>query len=139
MRPLAQFARPFLALAAALAVMVAMSACGKDDGKLRIKKLAPKTGPYSGGSAVTIHGTGFQKGGMMGVKVYFGDKAARVLAFDGDTRLRVEPPSGKVNEKVSVTLIFDDAREFTLKDAYTYIDLTQGFGVDKLAPGDEKK
>jgi hypothetical protein len=122
-------------LAAALAV--AASACSENKG-LTITKLDPKTGPNTGGSSVTIYGTGFQSEGAQGVKVYFGDKKARVLSFHGDNQLMVEPPSGEIGQTVDVTLIFDDARQLVYPQAYTYIDPTKGFGVEHLTKDEEK-
>ncbi len=126
----------FAILSACLALSVA--ACSENEG-LTIKKIEPKTGPYTGGSSVTILGTGFQRGGAQGVKVYFGDKKARVLSFHGDTKLMVEPPSGEISQTVDVTLIFDDARQLVYPQAYTYTDPAKGMNVNQLAPGDEKK
>ena len=132
--------RPIRVLAAVLCllVFVAVSACKENKG-LTITKLEPKTGPFQGGSSVTIFGTGFQSEGAQGVKVYFGDKKARVLSFVGDTKLMVEPPSGELNQTVDVTRIGDDARQLVDPQAYTYTDVGQGFGVDELAPEKDEK
>jgi hypothetical protein len=67
--------------------------CEKKEG-LRITGISPTSGPYQGRDPVTILGSGFQAEGARGVKVYFGDKAANVLGFQGDNRLTVEPPPG---------------------------------------------
>lgn len=112
-------------------------ACSKDDEGLRITKLAPKTGPYTGGSEVVIEGTGFAKEGATGVKVYFGEKLGRRVVFEGDNKLLVEPPAGPKGESVDVTLIFDDGRKFVVEDAYSYIDMAEGFSVDDLTEGDK--
>ena len=79
-----------------------------------------------------ITGSGFQSGGATGVRVYFGQRKARVVAFEGDDKLIVEPPAGKEGSTVDVLLVFDDGSPFTYNDAYTYVDLTEGFGVDEL-------
>jgi major membrane immunogen (membrane-anchored lipoprotein) len=122
-----------VALLVAAMGLVALAACGKDDKGLRITKLTPKTGPYTGGSEVTIEGEGFASGGATGVKIYFGEKLGRQVVFEGDTKLHVEPPPGKNGESVDVTMIFDDGRKFVVEKAYTYVDLTEGFSVDDLA------
>lgn len=122
----------------AASLAMGLAACKENKG-LTITKIDPKTGPHTGGSSVTIFGTGFQSEGAKGVKVYFGDKKARVLSFHGDTKLMVEPPSGDLNQTVDVTLIFDDARQMVYPQAYTYIDPGKGFSVDALTDDKDKK
>lgn len=111
--------------------------CGDSKEGLRINSIEPKVGPYTGGSLITIYGSGFESDGAKGVKVYFGQKIGRRVVFEGDTKLLVEPPPGTRGETVDVMLIFDDGRKFTAKKAYTYADLTKGFSADSLAPDDE--
>lgn len=113
-----------------------LGACDKDEG-LRITGIEPKTGPPTGGSSVTIHGNGFQAGGTKGAKVYFGTKQARRVVFEGDQKLIVEPPPGTEGETVDVEILFDDARRHVYEDAYTYANLSEGFGVDELTGKDE--
>lgn len=108
--------------------------CDNETG-LKIKGISPKTGPADGGGSVTILGHGFKEGGALGVQVYFGDMKARFLRFDGDTKMLVVPPPGKVGSSVDVQVIFGDGREHKFPGAYTYIDPKAGFGVDALAPG----
>lgn len=125
-----------LAAIAALCLLVFV-ACSEEKKGLRITGLSPKTGPYTGGSRVTIEGTGFASGGATGVKIYFGEKLGRQVVFEGDTKLYVEPPPGTAGETVDVIMIFDDGRKFTYPNAYSYADLTEGFSVDELT--DKKK
>lgn len=128
-----------VALLGILAVaLMALAGCGDKKEGLRINKLEPKVGPYTGGSLITIHGSGFESGGATGVKVYFGDKLGRRVVFEGDTKLQVEPPPGKRGESVDVLLIFDDGRKFTAEKAYAYEDLAEGFSTDSLAPGKDE-
>jgi hypothetical protein len=113
-------------VAAGLTLALGGLGCGKDEG-LTIKRIEPKTGHYSGRDVVTIHGSGFQGDGTKGVKVFFGNRPARVLGFDGANRLRVESPGapgGKPGENVDITIVFDDGRRFTAKDVFRYIDPT---------------
>lgn len=126
-----------LALSAAGLLLLAATGCDKKEG-LRITNIEPKTGPATGGSSVTIIGSGFEEGGAKGVKVYFGNRTARVMMFQGDDKLIVEPPPGKEGETVDVEIIFDDARRHVYKDAYTYANLAEGFGVDELTEGEEE-
>lgn len=130
----------FVALCGVVGIaLVALGGCGDKKKGLRIESIEPKVGPYTGGSLITIHGSGFESGGATGVKVYFGDKIGRRVVFEGDTKLQVEPPPGKRGETVDVMLIFDDGRKFTAQNAYTYENLAEGFSADSLAPGEEKE
>ena len=117
-----------LAFVAALALFA--SACSEDKG-LRITRIEPKQGTYLGGDTVTVFGSGFQAEGARDVVVYFGDRQGKVLAFDGDTKLRVQAPSGEKGKTVEVTMIFGDARRFTYPAAYTFIE-PSGIKVDDI-------
>ena len=111
---------------------LAMPACDKEEG-LKIKSISPKSGPPDGAGAVTIHGNGFESGGAQGVTVYFGEKKARFLRFDGDTKMVVVPPAGDEGQVVDVMVVFGDAREHRFPAAYKYIDPKAGFDVNALA------
>ncbi|MBT8496133.1 MAG: IPT/TIG domain-containing protein, partial [Deltaproteobacteria bacterium] len=108
-----------LGILAVLALTAA--ACGEDEG-LRITSIEPKKGTYLGGDTVTIFGSGFQAEGARDVVVYFGNRQGKVLAFDGDKKLKVQAPSGDKGKTVDVVLIFGDARRFTYPKAYTFIE-----------------
>lgn len=123
-------------LAALVFLSVGSLGCDNEKG-LKIKGISPKTGPADGGGSVTILGNGFKEGGALGVQVYFGDKKARFLRFDGDEKMLVVPPPGEVGLQVDVQVVFGDGREHKFPAAYTYIDPKEGFGVDALAPGEE--
>ena len=118
------------------AALVLGAGC-EDDKKLRITKVSPKVGDFHGGERVTIYGSGFQAGETKGVTIYFGDKKARPVQIVGDDQLWVPSPPGKRDQTVDVQLIFDDARQFTYEDAFTYLDPSAGFGVDELTTGEE--
>src|SRR6185503_9957215 len=87
---------------------------------------------------VTIEGTGFQEGGARGVKVYFGDKEAKVLGWVGDDKLKVETPPGDVGQEVNILMVFDDAKDITIDKAYRYEDVQKDLTVDALT-GDKPK
>jgi len=127
-----------IVLLAALVFLSLGSAGCEDEKGLKIKSISPKTGPADGGGNVTIHGNGFKQGGALSVQVYFGDKLARFLSFDGDDKMLVAPPPGEVGVTVDVQVIFGDGREHKFPGAYSYIDPKEGFGVDALAPGEDK-
>lgn len=124
-------------LAALVFLSVGSLGCDGEKG-LKIKGITPKTGPADGAGSVTILGNGFKEGGALGVQVYFGDKKARFLRFDGDDKMSVIPPPGEVGQSVDVQVVFGDGREHKFPGAYTYIDPKEGFGVDALAPGEDK-
>ena len=116
---------------------LSLVACGEQEKGLRITGLEPKAGPHTGGDTVTIYGSGFTSDGAKGVEVWFGKKRGRNIRFRGDTKLVVEAPGGSIGEVVDVIIVFDDARQKPIKDAYTYIDPGQGFTVDELTDKQE--
>src|SRR5262249_2417540 len=124
-------------LALACAAALATSACGRKPG-LRITDIDPKVGPSTGGSLVTVQGSGFQEGGVKGVKVYFGDHEASRVYIDGDDKIKVEPPPGEVGKTVDLMFLFDDAKTLTYPKAYTYQDFTQNNARDQLFSDKDK-
>ncbi len=119
-------------------LILVIGGCSEKKKGLHVTDIDPKTGPVHGGGQVTIRGSGFQSSGATQVKVYFGQRTAKVLAFEGDSKLVVEPPAGKKGQTVDVLLVFDDGSPFTYPEAYTYIDPNEGFGVDELTAGERK-
>jgi len=126
--------RSVLALLAA-SLLVGGAACNKKKG-LHVTGIEPQSGPYTGSTTVSITGSGFQEGGTKGVKVFFGDRDARVLGFVGDDVLKVETPAGETGKTVDVVLVFDNATTSEpLK--YTYTEGTDQFNVDSLVEGEK--
>jgi len=104
--------------------------CEKSN-ELKVERLDPTVGPPQGGH-VTIHGEGFQHPGPVGVAVYFGDEKARVSDMKPG-EITVRAPSGKAGSKVNVRLVFDNGREFVVKDGYSYAAAAaSGLDVDSL-------
>ncbi len=131
--------KSFSQLGCALALFVAVGGAGCSKKKeLSVTGWDPKVGPYTGGGIVTIEGTGFQEGGARGVKVYFGDKEAKVEGWVGDDKLRVQTPPGEVGQEVNILLVFDDAKDLTIEKAYRYEDISKDLSVDALT-GDKPK
>jgi IPT/TIG domain len=128
--------RSVIFLVVAVVMLAGGAGCSKKKG-LRITGIEPTSGPYLGNSTVTIRGSGFQEGGTKGVKVYFGDREARVLGFVGDDVLKVETPAGEVGRTVDVLLVFDDARSLPYEKAFTYTERPAEFNVDALVEGDK--
>ena len=129
--------RAAFAAAVTALLLAAGAGCSKKKG-LRVTGIEPTSGPAAGNTTVTIHGNGFQEGGAKGVKVYFGDREARVLGFVGDDTLKVEAPAGEVGKAVDVLVVFDDARSLPYEKAFTYTEATDQFNVDSLVEGDKK-
>ncbi len=131
--------RAFRSVGSALALLIAVGGAGCSKKKeLSVTGWDPKVGPYVGGGVVTIEGTGFQEGGARGVKVYFGDKEAKVEGWVGDDKLRVVTPPGEVGQEVNILLVFDDAKDLTIEKAYRYEDIAKDLSVDALT-GDQPK
>jgi hypothetical protein len=127
-------ARRVLTLVSSFAVVAALAlaaGCDKKPG-LRITGIEPKVGPYTGGTMITVNGSGFQSDGVKGVKVYFGDKEATRVYIEGDEKMKVEPPPGEIDQTVDVMFLFDDARKLEYPKAYTYQDFSQNLGVDAV-------
>ena len=120
--------------AAILAMVFAFvgTGCGGDD-KLKITKVTPSSGDHTGGDTVTIHGGGFKE---KGVKVYFDNKAAKVLRIEGSSAIKVQAPGGEAGKSVDVTIVFEAEGSKTLEKAYKYIEVT-GLGVGELTEGEK--
>jgi hypothetical protein len=128
-----------VSLGLALLLLAVGGGCSEKQG-LRITGIEPNIGTHNGATQVTIRGGGFQEGGAKGVKVYFGEKQARVIGFVGNDVLRVEAPAGDINKTVDVLLVFDDSRNLTFEKAFTYTeDTTDQFNVDALVDGKKAK
>jgi len=126
--------RAFRAVGPLLVLLMAVAGgagCSKKK-ELSVTGWEPKVGPYVGGGVVTIEGTGFQEGGARGVKVYFGDKEAKVEGWVGDDKLRVVTPPGEVGQEVNILLVFDDAKDLTIEKGYRYEDVAKDLSVDAL-------
>jgi hypothetical protein len=89
-----------------------------------ISGLTPAEGSLSGGTSVTIKGTGFSTG----ASVRFGATAATVQDFVSSTELEVTSPGGTRTVDVTVTTDFGTSATGE-QSTFTYI-----FIVERLAP-----
>ncbi len=89
--------------------------------KLAVTGIEPKVGDADGGTYVRITGNRFIADGARNAKVYFGAHQGTVVRFASDSELIVEAPSGKVNEKVDVLVMFDPGGEQKLVGAFTFV------------------
>lgn len=107
-------------------LLLAISACGETDTKLKVTGIEPEKGDVDGGTYVRLKGNRFTADGPRNVKVYFGkDNSMRqgtVVRFASDSELIVEAPGGKPNEKADVLIIFDPGGKLTIKDGFTFVE-----------------
>jgi hypothetical protein len=107
-------------------LLLAISACGETDTKLKVTGIEPEKGDVDGGTYVRLKGNRFTADGPRNVKVYFGkDSSMRqgtVVRFASDSELIVEAPGGKPNEKADVLIIFDPGGKLTIKDGFTFVE-----------------
>ncbi len=91
-----------------------------------ITSFTPASGPASGGTTVTVNGTGFQAGAV----VRFGDAVAPVVSLTG-TRIVVKTPA-RAAGLVSLSVTNPDGKGVQLPQAFTYGDLPPT--VTKVSP-----
>jgi hypothetical protein len=95
----------------------------------RLVAVLPPTGPLSGGTVVTLVGTGFS--GVTGVK--FGAFDGTALAVNSDSLVTVTTPPGASAGAVDVTLV-TPVESRTFKGAFAYADPTGPFAVFGVFP-----
>jgi N-acetyl-anhydromuramyl-L-alanine amidase AmpD len=72
-----------------------------------ITKLSPPSGPESGGTIVTISGSGFTTGGEPLATISFGGNRAITANVDSDTQITALSPPGTGQVNVAVRTLFD--------------------------------
>jgi hypothetical protein len=82
-----------------------------------LASVSPASGPITGGTAVTLSGTGF----VNGVTVLFGTVGAVSVTFNGATSLTAVAPAQGVGT-VPVTVTNPDTKSATLNGAFQYFD-----------------
>ncbi len=96
---------------------------------LRIKAVAPLTGPLGGGTAVTLTGTGFSS--VASVK--FGGVDAASFTVLSDTGLTAVSPPGTAVGAVDL-LVVTPLQSWTAKKAFTYFNPAGSFSVFSVFP-----
>lgn len=86
---------------------------------LTLTSVTPNTGPKSGGTSVTVAGTGF----VSGARVYFGSSIATSVTFNSATQLTATTPANTAGVKV-VTVINPNNQGVTLNNGFTYTGTT---------------
>lgn len=130
--------RTKLCLLASVALAIGLAwGCGGEEG-LTVKRLSRNQG--KAGDSITIHGTGFQAGGTRAVRVYFGNRKAPVIGFNGDSEIKVEVPGGHdYGTTVDIELVFEPGGSITYPKAFKYADIprleVEDFEKDKKGEG----
>src|SRR5258706_15215818 len=110
------------ALAVVVVGLCLLAAGCKEDKKLKVTGISPNKGDYEGGQLVLITGNRFTADGVRSVKVYFGGVPAQVLRFEGDDKLKVLAPGGKVGDTVDIKFYFEPGGVLNVPKAFTYIE-----------------
>ena len=94
---------------------------GGADASLSVSRLAPATGPATGGNVVTVVGSGFEEGSQ----VFIGDKAVDPAKHEllNENEIRIIVPAGEIGT-FSVTVRGPGGVATRREDAYTYHGLT---------------
>jgi hypothetical protein len=96
--------------------------------ELAVKSVEPSSGPKQGGTAITIHGSGFKEG----TTVKIGALPAKNVIVNGSTTITAETPSGPAG-KVPVmvqygdeTALLDDGFEYESEGELLFVDPSLG-------------
>lgn len=121
-------------LAVSCVVVLALAACRKSDGKLKVTGIEPRSGDVMGGQMVAISGEGFRSV-TRNVKVYFGDRTGEVTRI-GDEEIIVRAPGGNAGDVVDVLVMFEPGGELKVPKAFSFFEKDYA-DVDDL--GSKKK
>jgi hypothetical protein len=129
------FTLPFLVRPATLALLfgLVVSACGSDNTKLLVTGIEPDRGDTDGDTYVRIKGNRFMADGPRTAKIYFGGRPGRVVRFESDAELVVQPPGGKAGEVVDVLIMFEPGGTLKIPNGFRYYERNRGApSVDDL-------
>jgi hypothetical protein len=87
-----------------------------------VTSIDPTSGPFSGGTSVTVTGTGFVDGAV----VLFGGLGATSVTFNSSTSLTAVTPA-QGSGTVSVTVFNPDGQSGTLNSAFLYFNHSSAF------------
>jgi large repetitive protein len=93
---------------------------------ISISSASPATGPTSGGTVVTVNGTGFQSGAA----VAFGSTQSTAVTIASSTQISAMSPPGS-SGTVAITVTDPDAQSATLPSAFAY---TSAPSVSSISP-----
>ena len=118
---------------------VVASACGSDNPKLMVTGIDPDKGDTEGESYVRIKGNRFIVDGPRSAKVFFGGRPGRVIRFESDSEMVVQPPGGKPNEVVDVLIVFDPGGTLKIANGFRFVEKAHGGpSVDDLGANRNK-
>ena len=83
----------------------------------KVDGVQPKLGPLSGGTQVTVIGTGFKSG----LTVYFGGKVAQLVNLTSDLVVVVSTPEGPAPGFADVTVVNTDGQAGTLDGGFEFL------------------
>jgi len=83
----------------------------------KLDKVAPSSGPVTGGTPVAVSGTGF----FAGAEVLFGSTPALKMQLVSDTLILCEAPAAAAPGTVSVKVVNPDQQSSTLPDSFIYL------------------
>ena len=105
---------------------VVASACGSDNPKLMVTGIDPDKGDTEGETYVRIKGNRFIADGPRSAKVFFGGRPGRVIRFESDSEMVVQPPGGKPNEVVDVLIVFDPGGTLKIANGFRFVEKSHG-------------
>ena len=99
------------------------------DAPLTLERVEPQWGPVTGGTSVTVYGTGFEPGNTVidGIKLRIGSMPVSSVKVISTTKLVISTPSGTPGlHKVTAANRFGEQAELTATDGV-------GYGLKRLA------
>lgn len=105
-----------------LSLGLATAACKEENTKLLVTGLEPDKGDSEGDTYVRIKGNRFTADGPRTAKIYFGGRPGRVVRFESDSEIVVQPPGGKPGEVVEVRIDFEPGGTKKIANGYSYFE-----------------
>ena len=96
---------------------------------LSLSSLSPASGPTTGGTAVTLTGTGF----LSGVAVSFGSTASGAVTVQSSTQMTALAPAASSAGAVNVTVTYSNGQSASLANAFTFVSAPT-LGLSAIAP-----
>jgi len=116
------------------------AACGGENPKLLVTGIEPDKGDAEGDTYVRVKGNRFMADGPRTAKIYFGGRPGRVVRFESDAELVVQPPGGKPGEVVDVLIVFDPGGTLKIANGFRYYERNNTAPtVDDLTRNPSKK
>jgi hypothetical protein len=128
-----------LALALLGGLAASVPACSKDNPKLMVTALEPDKGDTEGETYIRVKGNRFTADGPRTAKVYFNGRPGRVIRFESDSEMVVQPPGGRANEIADVLIVFDPGGSLKIPNGFKFYEKRNGMpSVDDLGSNNKK-